>query len=72
MAVTRCPAGMTEEDRPLVAKARWDATVVVLPRNMVGRTAAGVFDPGCDGPLPDRLRADMLLERLPVAVMEVR
>jgi (1->4)-alpha-D-glucan 1-alpha-D-glucosylmutase len=57
-------------DLPLPDAAAWQGTTLAIPRNLVGRQASDVLG-GMNGPLPERLPVGDVLDRLPVALLEV-
>lgn len=73
VAATRCPAPLPlQPGLPLVEPGAWGATMIILPRIVIGRPATGVLDCGWGRELPARIAASELFARLPVALLEVR
>ena len=72
VAVTRCATGLAlDGGAPRVEDGAWGATAVVLPRNLVGRTAFDVLSRGVGRELPGRVGAKSLFGELPVSLLEV-
>ena len=73
VAVTRCAAGLPlQGDGPVVSEAGWVGTTIVAPRNVIGRHGDCVLGMGWSRAIPARIPVAELLERLPVALLEVR
>jgi len=72
VAVTRCPTGLDlAGGLPLVPEPAWEATNVLIPRNLSGRRANSLLDADWCGILPESLPVGSLLGTLPVALLEV-
>ena len=72
VVATRCPAALPlASGQPLVQHGGWDATMVLVPRNFIGRHATDVLDSGTGRDLTARIAVADLLAKLPVAVLEV-
>ena len=70
---SRCPGGLALADGlPLVAAASWDETMVNIPRNMVGKSASDVLRNVASRDMPAHIMVAELLQKLPVAILEVR
>ena len=70
--VTRCAMSLPlSADLPMVEPAAWEGTHIVLPRNLLGRMARDVLKSEGEGALGSRLMLGTVLNRLPVAMLEV-
>jgi (1->4)-alpha-D-glucan 1-alpha-D-glucosylmutase len=78
--ISRLAARQGLPDRPMIAPEAWRGTSIVLPRSWSGRSARDVFedDAGIAGSASGamsssgRLRAELVLQRLPVSLLELR